>query len=290
MSEEKHPRMSHIDTRRIIYGESWWEIALIPLRVFYDGQDDTPKYFDGKTSPFLLLLTPFAFFGLKNGTRQEKTEKMILLFFSILFLLYACAQTSIRIRYFSPILPPLVVLSMYGLHNIHSLIAENRRFSEPIKMTIFFAIITICSVLMQTIWSPGSSRISLCPILPGKSPVMNIFRHIVRNTHPFNTPTKIFRKIQKYWAYTSEIEGITRISISFNIELLQQLASQAVSAQDVSEKLREKHITHLLVNFSLFNYWVQHYSLHEKQMLKDFFDQYVVTEFSKDGYGLLRLK
>jgi hypothetical protein len=80
------------------------------------------------------------------------------------------------------------------------------------------------------------------------------------------------------------------IDISFNIEFLQQFASKAVSAQDVSEKLREKNFTHLMVNFSLFNYWVQHYSLHEKQMLKDFFDQYVVTEFSKDGYGLLRLK
>jgi ABC-type sugar transport system permease subunit len=68
---------------------------------------------------------------------------MILLFFSILFLLYACAQTSIRIRYFSPILPPLVVLSMYGLHNIRSLITENRRFSEPLKMTIYFAIIAV---------------------------------------------------------------------------------------------------------------------------------------------------
>jgi hypothetical protein len=80
------------------------------------------------------------------------------------------------------------------------------------------------------------------------------------------------------------------IDVLFNIELLQQLASQAVSAQDVSEKLREKNITHLLVNFSLFNYWVQHYSLHEKQMLKEFFDHYVTTEFSKDGYGLLGLR
>jgi 4-amino-4-deoxy-L-arabinose transferase-like glycosyltransferase len=73
--EEKHPRMSHIDTRRIIYGESWWEIALIPFRVFYDGQDDTPKYFDGKTSPFLLLLLPFCIFRLEKRNTSGKDGK-----------------------------------------------------------------------------------------------------------------------------------------------------------------------------------------------------------------------
>jgi 4-amino-4-deoxy-L-arabinose transferase-like glycosyltransferase len=148
---EKRVRMSHIDTRRIIYGESWWEIALVPLRVFYDGQDDTPKYFDGKTNPFLLLLTPFAFLGLKSRTRQEKTEKMILLFFSVLFLLYACAQTSIRIRYFSPILPPLVVLSIFGLYNIRSILLEKNIYPKlPIKQ-LLFPLLRLCSDLTQTI-------------------------------------------------------------------------------------------------------------------------------------------
>jgi 4-amino-4-deoxy-L-arabinose transferase-like glycosyltransferase len=291
ISEEKHPRMSHIDTRKIIYGESWLQIALIPFRVFYDGQDDTPKYFDGKTSPFLLLLTPFAFFGLKTGTRQEKTEKMILLFFSILFLLYACAQTSIRIRYFSPILPPLVVLSMYGLHNIRSLITENRRFSEPIKMTIFFALIAVML---------GLNANYMISRFKQDQPMAYITGKVTRDEYiqAFRPEYASFQYANQNLPKDSKILGLylgnrgyySNIDISFNIEFLQQLAAKAVFAQDVSEKLHEKNFTHLLVNFSLFNYWVQHYSLHEKQILKDFFDQYVVTEFSKDGYGLLRLK
>jgi hypothetical protein len=70
---------------------------------------------------------------------------------------------------------------------------------------------------------------------------------------------------------------------------MQEYARSADSAKDFLEKLQQVEVTHLIVNFSLFNYWVRQYSIHEKQVLKDFFDEYVVIEFSKDGYGLLRI-
>jgi hypothetical protein len=288
---DKHSRMSHINTRRLVYGESWWEIALVPLRVFYDGQDDDPKYFDGKTSPFLLLLPIFAFFGLKNGTRQEKAEKMILLFFSILFLLYACAMTSIRIRYFSPILPPLVVLSMYGLHNIRSFISEKWGLSEVLKKTIVFAIVVIML---------GFNVNYIISRFKKDQPMAYLTGKVTRDEYiqAFRPEYASFQYANQNLPKESKILGLyignrgyySDIDVSFNIEILQQFAARAISAKDVAEKLREKDITHLLVNFSLFNHWVQQYSLHEKQMLKDFFDQHVVTEFSKDGYGLLRLE
>ena len=288
---EKRSRMSHIDTRRIIYGESWWEIALIPLRVFYDGQDDTPKYFDGKTSPFLLLLTPFAFLGLKSRTRQEKTEKMILLFFSVLFLLYACAQTSIRIRYFSPILPPLVVLSMFGLYNIRSVILEKWQLSEGIKKTIVFAIIALMLGLNANYLISRFEKDQPMAYLTGKvtrdeyiqayRPEYASFQYANQN---LSKDSRILGLYLGNRGYYSDIE------ISFSINTIQRLAAEAISAKDVAQNLSEKNFTHLLVNYSLFNYWVQHYSLQEKQILKEFFDNYVVTEFSKDGYGLLGLK
>jgi hypothetical protein len=288
---DKHSHMSHINTRRLVYGESWWEIALVPLRVFYDGQDDDPKYFDGKISPFLLLLPIFAFFGLKNGTRQEKAEKMILLFFSILFLLYACAMTSIRIRYFSPILPPLVVLSMYGLHNIRSFISEKWGLSEVLKKTIVFAIVVIML---------GFNVNYIISRFKKDQPMAYLTGKVTRDEYiqAFRPEYASFQYANQNLPKESKILGLyignrgyySDIDVSFNIEILQQFAARAISAKDVAEKLREKDITHLLVNFSLFNHWVQQYSLHEKQMLKDFFDQHVVTEFSKDGYGLLRLE
>ena len=53
---------NHFAVRHIIYKESWSEIALIPIRIFFQGKDNDPKYFDGKLNPFLLILPVFAFY------------------------------------------------------------------------------------------------------------------------------------------------------------------------------------------------------------------------------------
>lgn len=287
---EKYTRMSHIERRRIIYGESWWEIALLPLRVFFDGKDDTSKYFDGKTNPFLLLLTPFAFFGLKSRTRQENTEKMILLFFSVLFLLYACAQTSIRIRYFSPILPPLVILSIFGLYNIRSIILENRQFYESIKITVIVSIVAVMLGLNANYLISRFQKDQALAYISGK---------ITRDDYiqAFRPEYASFQYANENLPKDSMILGLylgnrgyySDLPISFEFDIMQKFAASAGSAKDFLEKLQQAEFSHLLVDFLLFNYWVQQYSLHEKQVLKDFFDEYVVNEFSKDGYGLLRI-
>ena len=49
--------------RELLYGESWWQIAALPLRLFFFGRDDDPQYFDGVLGPSLILLLPWAFKG-----------------------------------------------------------------------------------------------------------------------------------------------------------------------------------------------------------------------------------
>jgi len=68
--EKQSPRLNHFQIRRDLYGESGLEIALIPLRVFFQGKDNDPRYFDGRANPFLLLLPIFAFFGMRRLTRM----------------------------------------------------------------------------------------------------------------------------------------------------------------------------------------------------------------------------
>lgn len=90
-------QMSHINVRCQIYKESWLEIALIPARVFFQGKDYDPQFFDGRTNPFLLILPIFAFFGLRYSSRQENTEKWMLLFSRFFFYylsVYSAASAS----------------------------------------------------------------------------------------------------------------------------------------------------------------------------------------------------
>ena len=99
--------------RELLYGESWWQIAALPLRLFFSGQDDNPRYFDGVLSPLLILLIPWAFRGKWLG------EKGWLLAFAAFYLAYSLFLVDLRARYILPIVPPLVVLFVYGVFNLY---------------------------------------------------------------------------------------------------------------------------------------------------------------------------
>ncbi|HHP7234951.1 MAG TPA: ArnT family glycosyltransferase, partial [Desulfobacterales bacterium] len=114
----KRSAWNHIATRRLIYGESWGQIALLPVRIFFQGADDNPKYFDGKLNPFLFLLSLAAFALGGRRLPEQKFENRILLFFVVLYIAAAFASNAIRIRYIAPVIPPLVVLSVVGFCNL----------------------------------------------------------------------------------------------------------------------------------------------------------------------------
>ncbi|NIW79809.1 MAG: phospholipid carrier-dependent glycosyltransferase, partial [Calditrichae bacterium] len=101
--------------RSQVYNENWWQMALLPIRIFFQGQDGNPQYFDGRLNPFLLVLPCFAFFRKRDEFDAIKMEKKILLAFSLLYFAFAFFCTNLRARYFSAIIPPLVILSIYGV-------------------------------------------------------------------------------------------------------------------------------------------------------------------------------
>ncbi len=99
--------------RTLLYGESWWQIAALPLRLFFTGRDDDPQHFDGALSPILILLLPWAFKG------KWLAEKRLLFGFALLYLTYALFLVDLRARYVLVIAPPLVALAVYGVFNVY---------------------------------------------------------------------------------------------------------------------------------------------------------------------------
>jgi 4-amino-4-deoxy-L-arabinose transferase-like glycosyltransferase len=110
--------------RSIIYKESGFEIALLPIRIFFQGRDGDPQYFDGKLNPFLLILPFFGFYRLRDDPEDLKREKKIMLAFTLLFFSFVFFTAVFRIRYISPIIPPLVVLSVFGIKNLFDFTAS----------------------------------------------------------------------------------------------------------------------------------------------------------------------
>jgi hypothetical protein len=112
------PGMGVLEKRRLLYGESWWEIAALPLRIFFFGRDDQPQHFDGVLNPILILFLPWAFKG------KWHEEKRLLFCFSLCYLLLGLLLADLRIRYLVPILPALVILLVYGIHNVYLRVAS----------------------------------------------------------------------------------------------------------------------------------------------------------------------
>ena len=56
--------------RHLVFKESLGYMALMPLRIFFEGRDDSPRHFDGKLNPFLLLFSVAGFLPL--GTLPTK--------------------------------------------------------------------------------------------------------------------------------------------------------------------------------------------------------------------------
>ena len=101
------------DKRELLYGESIWQIVALPLRLFFSGQDDNPQYFDGVLTPALILLLPWV------STGKWSEDKKLLAAFALLSLLYAVFLVDLRVRYVLSIVPPLVILAVYGVFNIY---------------------------------------------------------------------------------------------------------------------------------------------------------------------------
>ncbi len=281
--------MNHIEVRRKLFGESTWEIILIPVRVFFQGKDDDPRYFDGRSNPFLLLLPMFAFLSLKSDSRIVKTEKALFLYFSVLFLLFACAKTVIRIRYFAAVMPPLAILSMFGLKNILSVMLNSnisRNTGYAIVASIVFATIGINAAYMASLFD----RVRPLEYILGK-----VSRdEYIRKYRPE------YAAIQYANGHLSENDKILGIflgnrgyyfdiSVEFSITMMGELSARCEEPVEIYRHLREKNISHLMINYDLFNYWARKHSPREKKMLKDFLEKHTVTEFSADNYGLLRL-
>ena len=104
--------------RKLIYKETAFETAMIPIRIFFQGQDDNPRYFDGKLTPLLFFFPLGLLLWRKCSDRQFTVEIAFLFTYAILFILFASFLVDMRIRYIAPTIPPLVVLSVIGLANM----------------------------------------------------------------------------------------------------------------------------------------------------------------------------
>jgi 4-amino-4-deoxy-L-arabinose transferase-like glycosyltransferase len=294
-SIDDKPQQDHglFTYRNIIYHESGWQIALLPLRIFLQGRDGDPQYFDGKLNPFLLFLPIFAFFGSKNDPEYLKREKKIILAFAVLFFSMAFFSTVLRIRYISPIIPPLVLLSIFGVKNIAEMI---KQFPSSVKKRIGLILFSI--ILFFVFWynvdyltkqfefvrplSYIARSVSRDEYIENYRPEYPVIKYI---NHNLKSDAKVYFVFLGNRGYYCDRDYI------FGVELFSSLIRRANNSREISEGFQKSGITHLLIYNHLFEKWINdNFSAERLLLTQTFFKKHLELLYFKNGFGVLELK
>jgi hypothetical protein len=283
----------HLTYRRYAYGEKWWEISLLPVRIFFQGKDNDPKYFDGILNPLLLIFPFFAYFKCRSGAEIPQREKYIFLYFSILFFCFAFFQRTLRIRYIAPIIPPLLILSMIGIQN---LVGMARRIVHPIARksalgSILLVVVFLFSLNVKYIWDQFA-LIRPLDYLTGRitrEAFIGRFRQEYPTIQYMNqhlpgdaTILFIFMGKRGYYCERKYVLG----SMYFG-----KILKRAESAEGILSRIREGGITHLLIFYPIFDRWTnEQLTPEEFRVMKDFFEKYVRHLYYSAGYGISELQ
>lgn len=283
--------MNHFLIRRMVYQDNWWEIGTAPIRIFFQGQDDHPRYFDGKLHAALLLFPFLALWGSPQEPRYLTAAKRLLVGFAVLYILIVFFTTDLRARYIAPAIPPLVLLSVCGLHNLVEIL-RNRYRARYIP--IFVIVLFIGSIAIPT----GSYLFSL-------------------NNHyfPFSYLDQEIERddyIEHFWpeypvlrfanltlpdnARILSIFGGNRgyyadRSIYFNNSLFENLIKKSHTAKDIVEALTEMQFTHVMINYPMFSEWtLPRLSKRQQQIAASLLQNELMLLFDKNAHMLFALK
>ena len=275
------PALGIFTQRELLYGESWWQIVALPLRVFFVGQDDQPQYFDGVLNPMLILFLPWAFKGKWLG------EKRFLFAFALFYFLYALFLTDLRIRYILPVVPPLVILLVYGIHNIYLRI---------VRPSVLFTAIVLLVALngiylgyhLRTV-SPGayllgreSREVYLSRMLPEYPAIRYINRQLSSGAKIYF----LFIGRRVYYCQRAYFHDGGEYPAVFL-----QIIRGAQNGEEVLAGLQKKGITHLLVRVDLIlRFLANNFTQRDGEIWSQFQARHLKMLFEQRGYAVYQIR
>jgi 4-amino-4-deoxy-L-arabinose transferase-like glycosyltransferase len=280
-------RLGHFALRKKVFKETFLELITTPVRIFFQGRDDNPKYFDGRLNPYLFLLPFLTVIGFKRLSRQNKRENLALLSFAVLFLLYTFIQVDMRIRYIAPIIPPLVILSVIGLYQIelwirHRWTGAGRRVGFGFMAVAVIGLLTINAHYLVKQFR-YVDPISYLSGKIGRDDYIKKYRNeypaiqfINRDLPPDARLLALYLGKRIYY---SDREIVS------NDALFKKSIAGAPSADALAESLQSRDFTHLLIRFDYFKYFIFDYLSNEKRrVFRDFLNTRAKWLFSEGVY------
>jgi hypothetical protein len=262
---EKTGQISFFKMREVMYGETFWETLLIPIRMFFQGEDNSYRYFQGVLNPILIVFSPFILFD-----RKYKRDKFLFAFFSILFIFMAYFLTEKQVRYILPVLPFLSILAVMGIKDLtDKLRAETFLFSLRFHVTVrsIFRIVLFAgvSILLASNFFYLRDRINIIKPLSyifGQESRENFLkRHLLHyNAVQYinaNLPddARVFTMFLGRRGYY--LDKAYKNEPSFGRNALKHMVNRSDSEEKFKEYVTSLEVTHILMRTDLVNKFLQ---------------------------------
>lgn len=275
---------SQFAIRKVVFGEKWWETLLIPIRIFFQGQDDTPKYFDGILNPFLCILPVFAFIGNRKQSNKGLSDRLLLFIFSALVILIVFLKQDMRIRWIAPAIPFLICLSVFGMKKIYE-------YPDNIKWRRFCAVPLLCIVFSFNLYYLANQFKVVAPFdyLSGKASRMEYISRYRPEIHTIEYANQTLKNDCRILAlFLGNRRYYSNHQMMFDYGIFESIVKKSKHREEVSDQLKNKGFSHIIINYSLFNDWAEtRFSDSEKKLIQTFFDGNSIM-YAKDGFGLYK--
>lgn len=276
-------------TRYVLYGENIWQLLLLPVRIFFEGQDGDPRYFDGRLNPFLFLLPLLAF--VRRAERQVRLEQISLAAFSLLYFLFAFNTGVLRIRYLAPMVPCLVILSMYGLHNLELL---TERYLKQARLVTIVWLVPVSLLLAWNgsyIWqqfqevdplSYITGRVNRDEYLSKQLPEYPVMLYANKNLPESAKILCVFMGRRGYYLDRPHFFD----TYGKKDGLLAWLDKPGMTVEQIGQRLKEKGFSHLLIRRDLLYQKLQQEDSHTQQLWLELERQHLRPLNSHLNYSL----
>ncbi len=290
--ESADGRLGHFALRKKVFNETFLELITTPARIFFQGRDNNPKYFDGQLNPYLFLLPFLAFIGFKRLSKRQKRENLALLSFSVLFLLYTFFQIDMRIRYIAPIIPLLVMLSVIGLSQTDTWIRHNwtgagRRVGFGLVAVAVMGLLALNTQYIVTQFryvdpiSYLSGRIGRDDYIKKYRGEYPVIQFVNRQLPP---TTRLLALYLGNRIYYSDRE------IVCDDAFFKKAIAAASSADALADILRARDFSHLFMRSDFFKYFIFDYLSNEKRrLINRFLETRTKRLFSEGVYHVLEI-
>ena len=292
---DKTETVGFFKMREAMYGESFWETLLIPIRMFFQGKDSSYQYFQGSLNPILIIFLPFTWLNRRYGK-----DKMFFVCFTVIFIFMAYFLTQKQVRYILPVLPFLSILAVMGIKDVLDKLngetfLSSLQLGKNVKSIAKILLFTVVAVLLILNLNYLKSRINTIkpfPYVMGKETKEAFLkRHLlhydaaeyINDNLPMDAKifTMFLGRRGYYLGRAYENES------SFGMNTIKNMVKSSQDEKKFKEYIRSMNVTHILMRTDLANNFLKdNFSIQEIKCFMNLLTKYWKLIYESNGYSI----